>query len=138
MPWTLPEAIAELEKYAAWEPPESPRAAAILRAVATMKEANEATLALIESSKNLAEKTNNLLQATAPATSTETGTLDDPGLQGHAYATQYDSERKVARLALYMKPDKKKLLGYILLSTPEVYDMAQNLLDKYDKMEGIE
>ena len=108
--------IADLEKFSKWEPPDSPRASAMADAAALLKHADQVFESMYTDTPD---------------------TVDDPKLHGHAYGTELDHDNKKVRFTLYRKEGKKGLLGYMVLTTPEVYDIAQKFLEKYDKLEGI-
>ena len=64
--------------------------------------------------------------------------LEDPELQAHCYRTDMDTDSKQVRILFFRDRNQQRLLGYMLMDSPEVYDVASTLMRKYDKLEGIE
>ncbi len=105
--------IADLDKFAQWEPPESPRAVAMREAAAALR-----ALAPRQPIKN---------------------PLDDPEFQACGYKTELSKDDdKLLRLTFYGATGNRRPLGFMILRSPEVYDMSTHLLRKYDELEGIE
>jgi hypothetical protein len=126
----IAKAVADLEKFAGWEPPESDRAKAMLEAAATLRSADEmvnAANAACKVASGLLEKQTALLEKRE----------SDPEYHANAFSTSVNMEEKKVRFTLYKESNKTGPLGYMILTTPEVYDVAQAFLEEYDKLEGI-
>lgn len=108
----IAQSIADLDKFANWEPTDSPRAT-------VMREAAD------------------ILRKLAPR---QPGgdPLDDPALQAKSFRIDTETDAKELRLAIYSDWDQKGLLGYMILATPEIYDLGTDLIRRYDNLEGIE
>lgn len=63
--------------------------------------------------------------------------LDDPELQAHAYNVGTNMESGEACVMLYRDSRQTQLLAYLILTTPEVYDLFKTMERTYDKLEGI-
>jgi hypothetical protein len=102
------QVIAALTKFADWEPPDSPRAKAMRDAALTLRQL-------------------------APQAGDE-----DSELHATSYAIETHKPTKELRLSFFKDLDQKGLLGYLVLESPEVYDLGMYLIKNYDKLEGIE
>lgn len=60
--------------------------------------------------------------------------VEDDADQATRYVTASDVKLKAGTLTLFRD---KKLLGFLIMSVEEVYEIATNLLHLYDKIEGI-
>lgn len=98
--------ITELEKFADWEPKDSPRALAMRSAATALRQLSG-------------------------------GAIEDPSLQAKSLSIEVEPDTKELRLAIYREHKQEGLLGYLILETPEVYDLGTDLLKRYDKLEGI-
>jgi fermentation-respiration switch protein FrsA (DUF1100 family) len=105
---TLP---ADLEKLAALGHPDDPRTSAMLAAADVLR-----LFLSCRSRKN---------------------PLNDPLLQAVGYTTELHQESQTMRLAFYRSRGHKEPIAYMILETPEVYELASVLLSDYDKLEGI-
>lgn len=102
------QVIAALTKFADWEPLDSPRAKAMRDAALTLRQL-------------------------APQSGDE-----DAELQAKGYSVETHKPTKELRLAIFKDRDQKALLGYLILESPEIYDLGTELIKHYDKLEGIE
>lgn len=103
--------VRELDKMAGWEPADSPRAIAMKQAADVLRD--------------------------LPTRQTDSQRLDNPLLQAKGYRADTDEENKEARLVFFGDRGQKRVIGYMLLTTPETYDFGTYLLKQYDKLEGI-
>lgn len=133
----IAKAVAELEKFAGWEPPESPRAAAMLEAAAVLRSAD----AMVDSANEACEVATKLLEKQTALLERHTAQLEkhnnDPNLEAYAFDTSLNGDEKKMRLSIYRESNKTGLLGYMIFTAPEVYDFAQEFLGEYDQLEGI-
>ena len=109
---TIAQMIANLDKLAGFGSPDDPRSTAIRDAAAMLRE--------------LSPRQANV------------DPLEDPELQAHCYRTDMDTDSKQVRILFFRDRNQQRLLGYMLMDSPEVYDVASTLMRKYDKLEGIE
>jgi hypothetical protein len=109
---TAQKVIADLTKFADWEPADSPRAAA-------MREAAD------------------VLRQLAPRQS-DSDQLEDTALQAVGFRLDVEHESKQLRIAFFKDRGQKGLLGYMVLECPEIYDLGTDLIRRYDQLEGIE
>lgn len=65
------------------------------------------------------------------------GRLDDPTFCAKGYRTETDDKTKDMRIVFFGDSGQKNILGYMILSAPEAYDMASSILKDYDRLEGI-
>lgn len=105
----LAKTIADLEKFAGWEPRESPRAAAMHEAAG-------------------------LLRLLGPRPK---HVLDDPNFQARGYQIDMDTRNHQLRLSFFRERQQKGPLGFIILEAPEIYDLGRDLIKHYDNLEGI-
>jgi hypothetical protein len=56
--------------------------------------------------------------------------------QATGYRIDLDEESHSMRMVFY-QGDQKNVRSFLLLDSPEAYDMAHNVLKKYDILEGI-
>jgi hypothetical protein len=63
--------------------------------------------------------------------------LDDPSFQALSFQIDTTNETRELRLAIYRDRDQKSLLGYMVLTSPEVYELGTDLIRYYDQLEGI-
>jgi|ERR1700726_2496128 len=101
--------IADLTKFADWEPADSPRAIAMRNAVLTLSQ-----LAPRQAGQD---------------------PLIDPTLHAKNYSVEAHPATKEVRLAIFREG---RVLGYLVLASPEIYDLGTELIKNYDKLEGIE
>lgn len=85
--------------------------------------------------RTAAEVVGNVVKSTRQGTAAK---LENPYFQARSYSTSHDLESGEYRLALFRESGQKGLLGYIILKSPELYDMATDFMRGYDKLEGIE
>jgi hypothetical protein len=103
--------IADLTKFAEWEPADSPRAI-------TMR---DAALALSQLAPRQAGQ----------------DPLQDPALHAKSYRIETHPATKELRLAVFRESGHKGVLGYLVLASPEIYDLGTELIKTYDRLEGI-
>lgn len=108
---TVTQMIADLDKLAGLGLPDDPRSAAMQSAAAMLRQ--------------LAPRQNDI------------DPLEDPALQAHCYRTDTEPSTKQVRILFFRDRKEECLLGYTIMDTPEVYDMASALMRQYDKLEGI-
>lgn len=65
----------------------------------------------------------------------DTKRLDDDTFEVGGYCIAVHDESKMTRLVFYSTT--RQVLGYMVLESTEVYEMAQKLLKNYDMLEGI-
>jgi hypothetical protein len=109
---TAAKVIADLTKFADWEPADSPRAIAMRDAAEWMRQF-------------------------APRHGAD-DPLDDPALQARSYAIETHAPTKTMRFSIYRENGQKGLLGYTILESPEIYELGTDLIKRYDKLEGID
>lgn len=108
----VPETLVrDLEKFAAWEPADSPRATA-------MREAAEVLRKL-------------------PVRQRDTDRIDNKDFAIRAYRIDTAEEAKEMRIVFYNLAGQKSVLGYLELKAPAAYDFANDVLQHYDQLEGI-
>jgi hypothetical protein len=64
--------------------------------------------------------------------------LDDPAFHANSYSIETHDPTKELRIAFYRDKGQTGLLGYMVLESPEVYDLSKHLTKHYDRLEGIE
>lgn len=72
-----------------------------------------------------------------PTKQSDAKRLDDPTFQAHGYFIDRADEDKEVRIVFCCKPDQKGVLSYIVLDSPDAYEMAQAILKAYDQLEGV-
>jgi hypothetical protein len=108
----VPEGLVrDLDRMVTWEPADSPRAAAM---------------------KQAADVLRNL-----PTLQSDAKRLENQTLQAKSYRADIDEDNKEARLVFFGDHGSKRVLGFMLMTTAETYELAQYLLKQYDSMEGI-
>lgn len=68
---------------------------------------------------------------------TDTKRLDDPAYCAKGYRVETDDNAKDMRVVFYGDSGAKNVIGWMILTSPEAYDMASTILRNYDRMEGI-
>lgn len=66
--------------------------------------------------------------------------LKNESFQGYAYTldTKDDEDEKVMRLAIWRDNAKSDLVGYMILEgTAEIYEFGADVMQQYDKLEGL-
>lgn len=103
--------VRDLEKYAAWEPADSPRAVA-------MRDAAKVLAAL-------------------PTRQRDADRLDSDAFEVKGYRIDTSAESKDMRIVFFNKVGQKIVLAYLELSSSGAYDFATDVLKRYDVLEGI-
>ena len=78
------------------------------------------------------------LKAAAPTRQQPKNQLDNPELEAVSYSTATIDDEKKLRFTLYKSPGQRDPLGYMILVSEQIYDVATHLLRNYDRLEGIE
>lgn len=108
----VPEGLVKrLDTMAGWEPADSPRAAAIREAADVLR--------------------------TLPTRQSDGVRLHDPHFQSHSYRIDSNKEEGEMRLVIFRNSGQQQVLGYMVMTTPESYELAQVVLKNYDLLEGI-
>ena len=108
----VPEGLVQrLDTMVGWEPPESPRAAALKEAADVLRK--------------------------LPTRQTDSDRLKDPLFVVEGYRIDTNTEAKGMRIIFFGEPDDKKVLAVTTLRSSDAYEFAQDILKKYDILEGI-
>lgn len=108
----VPETLCrDLEKFAAWEPADSPRAVAMREAAKVL--------------------------ATLPTRQRDKDRLDNDAFEIKCYRIDVSAESKAMRVVFYNIEGQKSVLGYLELSSDGSYNFANDVLKHYDEIEGI-
>lgn len=108
----VPEGLVrDLEKYAEWEPKDSPRAIAMRLAADTLK--------------------------SLPTRQRDHDRLDSKAFEIKGYRLDVAEESKALRIVFFNMIGQKNVLGYLELSAPGAYDFSADILKRYDQLEGI-
>ncbi len=108
----VPENLCrDLEKFAAWEPADSPRAVAMREAAATLRK--------------------------MPVVMSDHKRIDDAAFAIQSYRIDTSVESKDMRIVFFNLAGQKTLLGYLEMKAPASYDFATDVLKHYDELEGI-
>lgn len=105
--------VRDLEKFAAWEPADSPRAIAMREAAAVLR--------------------------ALPVKQSDAKRLDDDAFAIAGYRIDIDDESKEKTMRIVFFGDKgnQRVLGYRILNTSDAYDFSTRIMSDYDKLEGI-
>lgn len=108
----VPETLCrDLEKFAAWEPADSPRAVAMRDAAKVL--------------------------ATLPTRQRDKDRLDSDAFEIKGYRIDTSDESKAMRIVFFNLVGQKSVLGYLELSSDGAYNFATDVLKHYDQVEGI-
>lgn len=108
----VPEGLVKrLDTMSGWEPPNSPRAEALKEAADVLR--------------------------TLPTIQKDGERLHDPHFQSHSYRIDSNKEEGEMRLVIFRNSGQKQVLGYMVMTTAESYELAQVVLKNYDQLEGI-
>lgn len=103
--------VRDLEKFAAWEPADSPRAVAMREAASVL--------------------------AKLPVRQRDSDRIDSPAFKINSYRIDTDEESKAMRIVFFNLAGEKSTLGYLELSSDGAYTFSHKVLAKYDQLEGI-
>lgn len=108
----VPENLCrDLEKFAAWEPADSPRAVAMRDAAKVL--------------------------ASLPTRQRDDDRLDSNAFEIKGYRIDTSDDPKAMRIVFYNLAGQKSVLGYLELSSDGAYNFSSDVLKHYDKLEGI-
>lgn len=108
----VPENLCrDLEKFAAWEPADSPRAIAMREAADVLRK--------------------------LPVRQRDADRIDNSAFAIQSYRIDTDEESKGLRIVFYNLAGQKSILGFMELRSPAAYDFATDVLKNYDQIEGI-
>lgn len=103
--------IKRLDSMVNWEPPDSPRAAAIREAADVLR--------------NL------------PPKQSDAKRLDNLALAIKGYRIDTSEDPKEMRIVFFGLHGQKHVLGYLTFDSSEAYEFASGILRNYDELEGI-
>lgn len=64
--------------------------------------------------------------------------LNDPAMQARGYRIDTDTDSKTMRIVFFGQHGQTDIRTYMVLDTPESYEMAALILKNYDRLEGID
>jgi hypothetical protein len=68
---------------------------------------------------------------------TDNDRLEDAAYLAKGYRVETDDESKDMRLVLFGERGLKHILGFMVMTAPESYELATCILKNYDRLEGI-